>query len=194
MYIASGSPDGKICIWELMTGKVITTKQIKELPSITALSFSQDSKQLVAASAAVFLLDVGKGELVAALFSGHHQWIWERSAFFHSLGCVKLWLGITKPFESEEDMSISTGIVKSVRSIFSYCFPFLMRDTKDVENGFAACPWTEAGVDEDEAGCPVSAFSADGRFVATCSAAHIYVWHANGELAGSLAGGPFSSV
>src|SRR5258706_1815153 len=94
---------------------------------------------------------------------------------------VKTGQKVTKPFEAK-DMSISTGTLDTTRFAYN---PSEYSFHAPAESSFAVCSWMEAtegeelmqpeSYSEPTHSTPISAFSPDGRFVATCSASHIRI-------------------
>ena len=220
LYIASGLLGGGIRIWEAMTGKEVVGKGNlgalkKDREPVSALSFSQDCKQLISGSAdgTVLVWKIEEGKVLARPFDGHKYPVWavsfmgDQEYIVSRSGnrTVRAWNvktgeKVTKPFEAK-DMSISTGTIDTARVGYSSSGYYSFH--APVESSFTVCSWMEAAEGEElmqpdrysEAthSTPISAFSPDGRFVATCSASQIRIWHANGRLAGKLASGPFSN-
>lgn len=219
LYIASGLFGGGIRIWEAMTGKEVVGKRNsgalkKDKEPVSALSFSQDGKQLISGSAdgTVLVWKIEEGKVLAGSFDGHKNPVWavsfmgdqeyivSRSGYCTVRAWnVKTGQKVMKPFEAK-DMSISTGTIATTRFAYN---PSVHSFHAPAESSFVVCSWVEATEGEElmqperysepTHSTPISTFSPDGRFVATCSASHFRIWHANGNLAGKLAGGPFNN-
>ena len=196
-----------------MTGQEAVVGILKAVGHISALSFSKDGKQLVSGSGdhMIRIWDLDKGEVVVGPFSGHENPVWAVS-FFPDQEHVVSWSGFctvrvwnvktgerVMDLKSFKEMDIPLGTIDAtVHCADSVDFH---HDKRYVKSGFTACSWTKAMDFKEETFQPeglyshywtqAAAFSGNGKFVATCDPHHVRIWHANGESAGQLAGGPF---
>ena len=218
LCLASGSLYGKIRIWEVMTGKEAVGKGKSRAfdywGAVLALSFSQDGKRLVFGSAdcTVRVWDIEKGEVVVGPFEGHNNPVWavsfmadqEHIASRSGFRTVLVWNVQTRKRlmtpSGFEDMIISNGTINTASLEYDSELGFEC-NAFEIKSNFVTCSQSEAEDEKSYDGQqgrseyrrPISDFSPDGRLVATCDATQIHTWYANGELAGKLAGGPFSN-
>ena len=217
--LATGTSGGMIHIWDVSAGQEsVVGSQKRTLKghrgAVSSLSFSHDDKQLVSGShdgqVLIWDLENGLGGVIAGRFTGHRNPVWavsflpDREHILTRSGCrtVRVWNVKTGKLVVNqklfEEMEIPTGIIDSVvhydndgsfnqvsrhgRSSFTPCSRFEAVECQEdnlQDNGYY---WSQA-----------TAFSTDGKLVATSSQNQTHVWYANGRLAGRLAGGPFSN-
>lgn len=213
LCLASGLSDGRIRIWQLMTGQEAVG--IVTVNPIAALSFSKDGKQLVFGSGdhMIRIWDLDKGEVMAGPFSGHQNPVWAVS-FLSDQDHVVSWSGFCtvrvwnvktgecvvdlKSFK-ETDIPLPVGTIDTTVHYADSLGVY--HDQRRVKSGFTPRSWTKAMECKEENfrqkgkfsyyWTQAAAFSGNGKFVATCDPNHVHIWHANGESAGKLAGGPF---
>ena len=143
---------------------------------------------------------MAKGTTVAGPLSGHNNSVWavaflpdqEHVVSRSGFRTVRVWNVKTghqamEPFTFKK-VEIPTGTIDSA----VYYEMFFLHDRSRIESGFAPCSWKEAMEREEEEYRPhgrssywvqASAFSPDGKFVATHTHNRTHVWNA--------ASGPF---
>ena len=207
--LATGTSDGRIRIWYVSTGQTVVVGG--KGGAVSSLSFSHDDKQLISGSqdGQVLIWDLESGGVIAAPFTKHRNAVWAASFLpdqEHILTrsgfrTVQAWnmktekLVVTQRLFKE--MEIPTGTIDSV----AHCDDgrSFNRMLSRGKSNFTPCSWSEAVEcqedrhDNDGYWSQATAFSTDGKLVATSSQTQTHVWYANGSLAGRLAGGPFSN-
>jgi len=211
--LAYGMLHGRIRIWELQATAFGERKTVLKghKACISALSFSVNDKQLISGSAdhTVVIWDLKTGAVVAGPFHGHNNPVWavsflpdnEHVVSRSGFRTVRVWNVKTEHTVTSmklfERMGIPTGTVNSAVHYGSFFFV----DTSRVKSSFTASGTGAEEEDEDEYRpkeestywIAATAFSHDGKFIATSSCNKTHVWHATGELAGKIVGDPLNT-
>ena len=209
--LACGLLYGNIQIWDVITGQQVVVEGQKQAlvgheGAVSALVFAEDGKHLVSGSYdhTVLVWDLQRREVVVGPLGEHNNFVWSVSFLadqdhivsrsgFHT---VQVW-NITTGQRAMQ-MDVATG---TIHSVVHYGHVFSC-DNSRIKSGFNTYSETEAESREEEKYKPggstrhwtqAVAFSPNGELVATCNSNYIHVWYATGQLAGTLAGGPFKN-